>query len=34
MSETPVTNDPIGTRAEDRIADPTRHYDKAHGCGE
>ena len=28
MSETPVTNDPIGTRAEDRIADPTRHYDK------
>jgi len=28
MTNTPVVNEPIGERAEDRIADPTRHYDK------
>lgn len=28
MSNTPVTNAPVGERAEDRIADPTRHYAK------
>jgi hypothetical protein len=28
MTNTPVVNEPISERAEDRIADPTRHYDK------
>ena len=28
MSNSPVTNNPLGERAEDRIADPTRHYAK------
>ena len=28
MANTPVVNKPAGARAEDRIADPTRHYDK------
>ncbi|HEY4366581.1 MAG TPA: hypothetical protein VGN07_05045 [Steroidobacteraceae bacterium] len=28
MSNTPVVNQPVSERAEDRIADPTRHYAK------